>query len=108
MDKNGPILSSFPFLHFVTWLFLSDQYCLPLFQMQTLYSHHKKVRPLTFINDIITCLENTINGSHISIGEMHDIFVGLMGRRNSEPGECGNFAKVLSSYGRLDVCIPVL
>lgn len=86
-------------------------------QMQILYSHSKKVRRLWFSNDmkwllffslfflwhyyciIIIKTRNLYGFLFLSSGEMNDIFVGLMGRRNSEPGECCSWHKsnVLSS-----------
>ena len=86
-------------------------------QMQILYSHSKKVRRLWFSNDmkwllffslfflwhyyciIIIKTHNLYGFLFLSSGEMNDIFVGLMGRRNSEPGECCSWHKsnVLSS-----------
>lgn len=62
------------------------------YQMQTPYSHHRKVRVLVHL---LLCL-NSLKWkqtsewfSFFTLGEMHDIFVGLMGRRNSEQGEFG-------------------
>lgn len=41
----------------------------------------------------------TLNHSFILSGELHDIFVGLMGRRNSESGERVCFVFLTKSDG---------
>lgn len=66
-----------------------------------LYLHHKKVRHWWFQNNLIKSqpslkyfeiivTQQLMFLILLIIGEMNDIFVGLMGRRNSESSECAS------------------
>lgn len=74
------------------WLFPFFTFSFRVLQNQTLFHHHKKVSAQEKKKKRCHFIQT---GWWIALilflpfpGEMHDIFVGLMGRRNAESGKC--------------------